>query len=472
MRAVAVMMTLALLAPSLLPGARADRALAAEPLVVSEPDGRQTLELTVYNQDLALIREVRRVDVPRGACEVELRGVPAKIRPQTLLVESGGGPGLVIREQNYEFDLMSREKILEKYVGRELAWIQEDGERVTGRLLGIAAGPVFQVDGEILFEVPGRIALPRLPENLRARPTLVWRAETDRAGDAELDVSYLTRGLSWAADYVLQLDPAGAEADLKGWVTVENRSGTGFAGATLQLVAGEVHQVREAMRRPRMLADGAKGMTAAPQVEQEALYDYHLYTVPWTTDLPDNSSKQVSLLEAAGIAVERRYTVRAGSQYFRGGPREDRQDVSVSYHFVNREGNDLGVPLPAGVVRVYGQSDAGKRQLLGEDRIGHTPQGEEVGLEVGKAFDLVAERVREDYRRVSDRVHQTTWQITLRNRKTEDVTIAVHERVGGEWQILRSSRSHEKLSAAEIRFTVPVPADGESVLTYTVQVTY
>ncbi len=253
---------------------------------------------------------------------------------------------------------------------------------------------------------------------------------------------------------------------------VENRSGTGFAAATLQLVAGEVHQVREAMRPARMLADAAKGMGAAPRVEQEALYDYHLYTVPWTTDLPDNSSKQVSLLEATGIDVERRYTVRGGSHYFRGGPREDRQDVTVSYHFANREGNDLGIPLPAGVMRVYGQSDAGERQLLGEDRIGHTPQGEEVGLEVGTAFDLVAERVREDYRRVSDRVHQTTWRITLRNRKDVDVTIEVRERVGGDWQILRGSREHEKLSAEEIRFAVPVPADGESVLTYTVQVSY
>jgi len=209
----------------LVAGGATGPALAAD-TAASEPDDRSVLELTVYNQDLALIREVRRLDLPGGAFDLELRGVPAKIRPQTLLVEVGGRTGLVIREQNYEFDLMSREKILEKYVGREVAWIQEDGERVDGRLLGIAAGPVFEVDGEIVFEVPGRIALPRLPENLRARPTLVWRAETERAGEAELDVSYLTGGISWNADYVLQLDAAGEEADLKGWVTVENRSGS------------------------------------------------------------------------------------------------------------------------------------------------------------------------------------------------------------------------------------------------------
>ncbi len=445
--------------------------LAAE-IAASEPDDRSTLELTVYNQDLALIREVRRVDLPRGGFDLELRGVPAKIRPQTLLVEVGGRTGLVIREQNYEFDLMSREKILEKYVGREVSWIQEDGERVSGRLLGIAAGPVYRVDGEIVFEVPGRIALPQLPENLRARPTLVWRAETDRAGEAELDVSYLTGGLSWSADYVLQLDAAGEEADLKGWVTVENRSGTGYERAGLQLVAGEINQVRTAMRRGDMVMAEAKFAAGAPQVQEETLYDYHLYTVPWATDLPDNSSKQVSLLEAAGVGVERRYTVEGGSQYFRGGSQEDRQDVWVSYRFENREDNRLGLPLPGGVVRVYGQSEAGKRQLLGEDRIGHTPRNEEVELRVGKAFDLVAERVRQDYRRVSDRVHQTTWEITLRNRKEEAVTIELLERVGGDWQILRSSVPHEKLSAQAIRFAVDVPADDEAVLTYTVQVTY
>ena len=455
----------------LVAGGATGPALAAD-TAASEPDDRSVLELTVYNQDLALIREVRRLDLPGGAFDLELRGVPAKIRPQTLLVEVGGRTGLVIREQNYEFDLMSREKILEKYVGREVAWIQEDGERVDGRLLGIAAGPVFEVDGEIVFEVPGRIALPRLPENLRARPTLVWRAETERAGEAELDVSYLTGGISWNADYVLQLDAAGEEADLKGWVTVENRSGTGYEGAGLQLVAGEINQVRRAMRRGDMVMAEAKFAAGAPQVQEETLYDYHLYTVPWTTDLPDNSSKQVSLLEAAGIGVERRYTVEGGSHYFRGGPQQDRQDVWVSYRFENREDDQLGLPLPAGVVRVYGQSEAGKRQLLGEDRIGHTPRNEQVELRVGKAFDLVAERVRQDYRRVSDRVHQTTWEITLRNRKEEGVTIEVLERVGGEWQILRSSVPHEKLSAQEIRFAVDVPADGEAVLTYTVQVTY
>lgn len=440
--------------------------------VISESNDRQLLELTVYSQNLALIREVRGVALPSGTFALEFRGVPQQVRPATLLVEGRGRTGLVILEQNYEFDLMSREKILEKYVGREIAWIQEEGERIEGRLLGMAAGPVYEVDGEVVFEVPGRIALPQLPENLRARPTLVWRAQTERRGQADLDVSYLTGGLSWSADYVLQLDPLGTQADLKGWVTVENRSGAGYSEARLQLVAGDINVVRPAMvRREVMYMDAP--MKAAPAMETETLYDYHLYTVPWTTSLPDNSSKQVSLLEASGIEVERRYIVRAHSGFFRGGdPTAHRQDVWVNYEFANREQNRLGMALPAGIVRVYGQAGDGKRQLLGEDRILHTPRNEIVTLRVGKAFDVVAERVRMDYRRVSDRVHRTQWEITLRNQKNEDITVEVREPVGGDWEVLSSSQTYQKVSAQEILFRVPVPKEEKAVLTYTVQVTY
>ena len=322
----------------------------------------------------------------------------------------------------------------------------------------------------MVFEVPGRIALPELPGNLRARPTLVWRAETRRQGRADLDVSYLTGGMSWNADYVLDLDAAGARADLQGWVTVENRSGAAYADATLQLVAGDVHVVTPA--RPVSDAVYPLAAKAGNVVEQESLYDYHLYTVPWATDLPDNSSKQVSLLDAAGLRVERRYLVRGGAYLFRGAGAPPRQDVEVHYEFLNDEDNALGLPLPAGVVRVYGRSNSGKRQLLGEDRIDHTPRDEKVTLRVGNAFDLVAERRNTDFRRIGDRVTQSAWAVTLRNHKDEDVTIDVLEQVGGDWEMLKASREHEKLSAQEILFRVPVPARGETTLTYTVQVTY
>jgi hypothetical protein len=458
-----------LLLASLVTTATAQSAPAT--VVGSEPDSRTSLELTVYTRDLGLVREVRTVDLPRGEFALEFRGVPAQIRPATLLV--GGDDATTILEQNYEFDLMSRERILEKYVGRDVAWILEDGGRIEGRLLGTSEGPVFEVGGEIMFEMPGRIVLPSLPENLRARPTLVWRVQREDAGQPALDVSYLTGGLSWSADYVLQLTPDGEQADLRGWVTVENRSGADYVDVTLQLVAGEIQQVRDAMR-DRFKATGRVEavMQAAPPMQQETLYDYHLYTVPWTTELPDKSSKQVLLLSASGLDVGRTYTVRGSSAYFRGGVSEDRQDVWVSYAFVNEEANRLGKPLPAGVVRVYGRSQDGRQQLLGEDRIGHTPKDERVELTVGKAFDIVAERTRMKYDRVADRVHRTTWKVVLRNHKDEDVTVEVREPVGGDWTVTKASHEYERVSASEILFRLPVDGGGESTLEYTVEVTY
>lgn len=440
-------------------------------VVGSEPATRTNLELTVYTRDLGLVREVRTLDLPQGEFALEFRGVPEQIRPATLLV--GGDDTMTILEQNYEFDLMSRERILEKYVGRDVAWILEDGGRLEGRLLGTSQGLVFEVGGEIMFEMPGRIVLPSLPENLRARPTLVWRVKREQAGRPALDVSYLTGGLSWSADYVLQLTPDGEQADLRGWVTVENRSGADYADATLQLVAGEIRQVRDAMRdRFKGASPMAMQAAEASQLQQESLYDYHLYTVPWTTTLPDKSSKQVLLLSASGLGVERTYTVRGSSAYFRGGVSEDRQDVWVSYAFENEKSNRLGKPLPAGVVRVYGRSEDGRQQLLGEDRIGHTPKDERVELTVGKAFDIVAERTRMKYERVADRVHRTTWQVVLRNHKDADVTVEVREPAGGDWTVTKASHEYERVSASEILFRLEVDAGGEVTLEYTAEVTY
>jgi hypothetical protein len=447
---------------------------AAAPPVVSTAADRQGLDVTVYNQGVALVREERQLELPDGEFALEFRDVPANIQPTTLLVEVGGRTGLEILEQNYEFDLMSRQKILEKYVGRELSWLQDDGERVTGTLLGIVQGPVYQVDGEIVFEVPGRIALPSLPQELRAQPTLVWRSVTERAGGAEVEASYLTEGISWSADYVLQLDEKGEEADLQSWVSLDNRSGAVYEDARLLLVAGDINRAQPP--RPVMkYAENAAAMARAGrgEVVEESLYDYHLYTLPGRSTLKDNQIKQISLFEAAGIPVRRIYRLASDRHWFGGRVGETpHETVQVIYSFENREDDGLGRPLPAGVMRVYGVSSSGARQLLGEDRIRHTPEDETVELEVGNAFDIVAERVQTDYERVADRVHRSSWEITLRNHKDEDVLVEVLEQVGGDWQVLKASHAHVKKSATELEFVVPVPSDGETKLSYTVEVRY
>ncbi len=459
-----------LTAVSLLVGAGVATAADDQFVASGEGDRLQT-DVTVYNRDLALVREIRKVTLPKGDFSFEFRDVPSRINPVTLLVSSSGGSDLELYEQNYEFDLMSPDKILQKYVGRELAWIQEDGTRLSGTLLGMSNGPVYRVNEEIVFEMPGRLALPELPENLRARPTLVWLAHASSGGSTEVETSYLTGGFSWHADYVLQLDEKGEEAGLQAWVTVENRTGASYREANLLLVAGDLNQVRPAMeKRSLMVADMAG---AAPAFQEETLYDYHMYTMQRPTDLLDNQIKQISLFDAMGLMVTKKYSLRAQTHFFRGhGRLQEESKVSVSYSFENTEENQLGMALPAGVFRVYGRSASGSRQLLGEDRIDHTPKKETVELTVGKAFDIVAERVRTNSERLADNLYRTTFEITIRNHRENDVVVEVSEPVGGYWEVITETLPHRKVNANELAFDVSVPADGETVLTYTVQVKF
>lgn len=434
-------------------------AVAAEgaPMTSSEAGDRSLLELTVYNHDLALVRETRALTLPKGRGSVEFRDVPAQIRPRTLIVEPDARAPFRIVEQSYEFDLMSQDKILEKYVGRTLNWIQEDGERVQGTLLGMAQGPVYEVGGEVVFEVPGRLALPSLPEDLRARPTLVWRVQAPKAGARDVDVSYLTGGLSWSADYVLQLDDTGGRGALQSWISVENRSGATYADARLMLLAGDVNVVRE--RVMPVMAKGERAMMAMAEdaVSEESVGDYHLYTVPGTTVLKDKEIKQISLFQAEGVPVEKVYRLEQG-----------REKVDVVHIVRNTEKAGLGLPLPAGVVRVYGRSGSGARQLLGEARIDHTPRDEKLELRTGQAFDIVAERTRTADRKRGERSRETSWEIAIRNRSERPVTVEVREAAGGEWTILHATHEAVTLDANRFRFDVAVPTGGESVLAYTV----
>jgi hypothetical protein len=452
--------------------AAAGAAFAEDRIVsASEPDARTRLELTVYNSDLALVRETRTVALPRGESWLEFRGVPARINPRTLIIDRSGGSAFHLIEQSYEFDLMSKSKILEKYVGRDLTWIQEDGRRINGTLLGTAEGPVYKVDGEIVFEVPGRLALPSLPQNLRARPTMVWRLNADRAGDRDLDVSYLTGGLTWSADYVLQLDDAGEEADIQAWVTVENRSGTSFEDAGLMLLAGDVNRVTRAVQRNQFKGQRVEMAAMADGMAEESVGDYHLYTAPGRTTLRNQEIKQVSMFTSSDVPVSKHYRLESGysGRYFGGGAPGGNEKISVIHEIKNTEAANLGVPMPAGVVRVYGKSSSGARQLLGEARIDHTPKDETLRLRTGYAFDLVAERRRTAYRSLGERTHESEWEIELRNRSDNDVVIEVLESMPGEWTVLETSHEFKKLSAFQVRFDVPVTAGKTTVLRYRVR---
>ncbi len=437
---------------------------------------RRSVSLTAYNHDLGLVRDVRRVALPGGEAELWFEDVAARIDPTSVAVRALRGSLRVI-EQNFRYDLISPARLLEKYVGRDLELVRYPHGReqapvhVPARLLATNEGYVYDIGGEIVIDPVGEVHLPKLPDGLIARPSLVWTL--DGGGAVTLEASYLTRGVSWHADYVAVLEGDSDRFDLSGWVTLENHSGASYENATLKLVAGDVHRA-EPPRREMMEALAARP-GRSPEVREEALFEYHLYTVGRPTTVHDNETKQIALLGASGVQAHRRYVYEPRMRVFRRamGDAETTTKVGVTLEFINSRRNHLGLPLPAGIVRVYQRDRDGALQLVGEDRIDHTPRDETVRMRMGDAFDVVAERTQTDFDVVtSGRVFRSSYRVVIRNHKDEAVTVEVVERPGGDWRIERASRRWTKEAHRRVRFDVPVEANGESVLTYTITVRY
>ena len=442
--------------------------------VVSADSDRQATAITVYNDDLALIRERRRIALPRGTVRLSLREVSAKIRPETALLRAADGAPLALREQNFDFDLLTPAKLLEKYVGREVTVIragaggaEERRERAT--VLAASGGVVLRFPDRVETGVPGRLAFDGVPPNLRDRPTLSVLLEA-AGGTQELELSYLTGGFAWSADYVASLSADGRRMELSGWVTLVNRSGTSFDGASLQLVAGSLNRVRAPDARAMPLAM-ASGKARTQEMAQESLMDYHLYTHDQPTSIADNQSKQLALLTANGIPVRREYRLSGVEAWYRDrvGLQGQKFKPSVYVEFDNRDGQ-LGRPLPAGTVRVYAKDSRGNAQFVGEDAIAHTARNETVRLRLGEAFDITAERRQTVFRRIAEGVTESSWRIELRNAKDEPVSVRVLEPMPGDWEVVQETHRSSRETARLASWTVAVPAGGTATLDYTVRV--
>ncbi|MEJ2471730.1 MAG: DUF4139 domain-containing protein [Desulfuromonadales bacterium] len=462
----------------------ASTAMADE--IVSTLADQKEVAVTIYNEDLALVRDQRQVSLSAGAVDLALREVSAKIRPETALLRSlSGSGGLVVLEQNFDFDLLTPNKLLEKYVGREVQLVRthpESGEDrfETARVLAANNGVVLQVGDRIETGVPGRLVYPNVPKNLRDRPTLVVSLDNAKAGVQTLELNYLTGGLGWQADYVAELNSDDSALDLSGWVTLTNRSGTTYRDALLQLVAGDVNRVRDEMRmRGDVVYEAAMTKAAAPQMQEESLFEYHLYTLQRPTTIKDNQTKQVALLNAAGVPVEKEFRLQGSPYYYRGqqGDLGQQLKVGVFVEFDNRKKNNLGMPLPKGIVRVYKQDQDGRPQFVGEDRIDHTPENETVRLKLGDAFDVTANRKQTDFRKLGgdgryNYRFESAYAIVLKNAKEETVTVTVAEPIPGDWRMLQESHKHEKASADTALWKIKIPAKGETTLTYRVEVKF
>jgi len=450
---------------------------------VSHADARKSVAVTVYNDGFGLVREIRDVDLGVGRVSLEFRDVSSQIEPNTVHIKALGEDGskaLSVLEQNYRYDLLSPQKLLSKYEGKKIKlyrYNKETGkdEEIDAEVLSVNENqPVLKVGDQITYGFPARFAFPEVPKNLIADPSLVWLLDSEREKQT-LEVTYLTQGFGWSADYVLTVGEEAAggmsKADLVGWVTLNNTTSTSYENAQLKLVAGNVQRVTApATVTASMEKDNDE--SGARQFKEESFFEYHLYGLERPTNLLSNEQKQVTLLEAHGVDVHRQLIFYGAAYYFRGsyGQIVSNQKVGVFLELKNEEKNHMGMPLPKGTVRVYKADKSGSTQFIGEDAIDHTPRDEKLRIKMGESFDVVGDRKQTDFKDISSCIDETAWEIALRNHKDVADEVLVYEPIEGDWQILSSSLPYEKKDAHTFTFTAKIPARGETKITYRVRV--
>jgi hypothetical protein len=450
---------------------------------------QKALAVTIYNDNLALVKDTREVRLPKGEAHLAFQEVSANIRPETALLRNlTHAKDFWVSEQNFDFDLLTPQKLLEKYVGEKVtvvrslpnadgAGAKEISEEAT--VLATNNGTVLQFADRIETSIPGRIVYPKVPGNLRARPTLVITLNSGIEKPQQLELSYLTGGLSWRADYVANLSPDEKTLDLSGWVTLTNQSGAAYPNATLQLVAGDVNRAKERrMETDKVMTLGMSRASApAPKMAEESLFEYHLYPLDHPPTLAVNQTKQVALLSASGVTARKEYLLQGQNYYYSGsyGDLGDKQKVGVFVEFDNKEASHLGMPLPKGIIRVYKRDSEGRAQFVGEDNVDHTPKNETVRLKLGDAFDVTAKRKQTDYKSLGRQgkynyVYESAFEVVLKNAKKEAVTVTLLEPMPGDWEVLQSSHPCVKAASGTGKFQVGVPAEGSATLTYRVRV--
>ena len=451
---------------------------------------RLSVDLTIYNQNLSLIREERTLTLPDGRSHVLIPDIPATIDGTSLHFFSLTDPNAAhILEQNYEYDLVNQAKLLEKYIGRDVEFIRTDKETkkefvVSGKLLSTVGGLIAEVNGKIEINPAGRLVLPSLPEGLILRPQLDWLVNNSHEGTQKIELSYLAGQLFWSCDYVALLDQDDARLDLTGWVTLTNNSGTTFRNAGLKLVAGDVNTVRQGFAADLRMAKSGMAENAAQQFTQAELFEYKLYTLQRRTDVRNNETKQIELTSGKDVPAHKVFMYDGLADQWRmwynnyayrsqeGFGQQSNTKVGVYVTFRNGKEAGLGIPLPKGKVRVYKRDDDGKEQFIGEDQIDHTPKDEEVRLYLGNAFDIVGERAQKDFKSFGGgRVVEETIEIRVRNHKKEavEVQIAEHPWRWSQWEITNASSDWTKVDQSTLRFPVRIAADGEKVVRYTIR---
>lgn len=442
-------------------------------------DQQTDLAVTIYNQDLALIRDSRVIDMTNGENDLAFIDVSAAIRPETALLESDGNSFNII-EQNFDFDLLTPQKLLEKSVGQTIRVSRThpttgvdmfEDAKVLSVVNDVA---VLQIGDRIETAIPGRFVYSAVPAHLRAKPTLVIKVVNDKAGKTPVNLSYLSRGLSWAADYVAELSADEKTINLNGWVTLTNQSGITYNNAKLQLVAGNVNQVEEYRRNKKEDELRDVDATTIERMTEQAAFEYHLYGLDRPTTLKENQTKQVAMFSATSIPVTKQYLIaNAGNiltYYSSNFGEAERVNATVKLKFENNTSSKLGLPLPKGTIRVYKSDKSGNALFVGEDAIEHTPKNERVELTLGQAFDITARAKQVAHAKIGASIFENSYEVEIKNAKSTDIVVDLRERFPGEWKILDESIAHQKLDAYSAGWLVKVPAESATTLKYTVRI--
>ena len=438
-------------------------------------DDQQAISLTIYNGGRALIRDSREFSITQPSHEIAFMDVAQNIMAQTVAIK-----GLDVQEQNYDFDLLSPQALVEKNIGKKVRIARRSSE--TGETLEWVEGKILSTNGGVVLQMKDgsleslnnnasyHMVFDEIPENLRTSPTLSLKLYDDIQGKQQVEMTYLSEGLSWQSDYVLQLDASEKQAALDSWITLQNQSGISYQDAKLQLMAGDINMQQpepRVMMRAKVMMEMA---TASDGVSEESIQGYHLYTVPHKTTIKNNQSKQIKLFSAQSIGISKRLEDRAWVDSNGLNKQQSKPDQILK--FENKK-PALGIPLPKGTVRVYGKDSNGENQFVGEDSIKHTAVNDDVEIKLGKSFDISIERQTIDHKQISKKQIQLTRKISINNGSKKAQTIELTEIMPMPgWKILRSTDNHEKTAPTQALFKVNVPAMEEKEISYQVELTY
>ncbi len=439
----------------------------ASPLISNAQEFNQKkIAVTVYNNNLGVVKDVREIKLNSGSTKISITDVAKLIDPTSVHIKLHGE----VIEQNYQYDLVNLQKILHKYIDKNIQLVNEKNDFVEGTLLSASGNQIVlqKKDGGLLM-IPNldkyRLSVGSLPEGLITKPTLVWTVNSRKSGKQDVEISYQTRGMNWHAEYVAVLNKDDTKLDLNAWVSVENNSGTTYKNAKLKLVAGDVNRVKEnkPLYKGRVAMEDAVYQTA-PQFKEKSFFEYHIYNLQRPTTLAQNETKQISLFQAQNVTAKKKYFYASGGSYYNRGNGK----VNVIVEFDNKDSQKLGIPMPKGKVRMY-KSDGESIEFVGEDLIDHTPRNETIKLKIGDAFDILAEERQVEHKKITDRVYEQVFEVKIKNRKKEDVVVEVEKRLGYNWEILNSSIGYKKKNASTITFQVPVKENDETVLRFKVR---